>query len=621
MLKNFLEDLKIIYNNLKDCKNPDMDDFKEKWDIKSSIGDVYQNLCKREFKKEMGSFYTPYEIIKFMVKETLKDIDYEKNPYIKIFDPSCGGGYFLIELIFHLYDMALKCGIAEPLKHVVENNIYGCDIDENAVMITIIEIYNKTGFYAKNIGLGDFLTNSSGPFDVVIGNPPYMGHKVLKSEYRNILKDSYRDVFFDKADLSYCFIKKSIDSLKPNGILCFFTSRYILEALNGKGIRNYIKKNSNIKGIIDFYGVRFIKGVGVDNIIIKIQKKGCVSVGIEQGLGNDLTFAEEKFGGSLVKSVERLDDWSAGKIRNGSCKDKGFDYYRLKANAIGEGEKIFDDIVNRKEEYSYFIDINPNDLIDEGWSFLKPIEKSILKKIHGVELSNLCSSFQGIITGYDKAYILNKDEARELNIEKELLKPWIKNKNIDKFSISESDELLIYTDIIKDENNYKNALKYIEKYKERLIKRRECALGKRKWYELQWGRKSEIFNEEKIIFPYKAGCNRFAIDKGSYFSADVYAIKINPIFESSLSYEFLVGVLNSRIYEFYIKTMAKKLGDELYEYYPNKIMKLKMPEYIKDIERVVLRQDMDIRDNIDSILMKYFGINDEEYLAIRSWCM
>lgn len=609
MLNSFLEDLKGIYKNLKDSQNPDMDDFKEKWDIKSSIGDVYQNLCKREFKKDMGSFYTPYEIVKFMVREALKYIDYEKNPYIKIFDPSCGGGYFLIELISRLYDMALKCGIDEPLKHVVENNIYGCDIDENAVMIAIIEIYNKTGFYAKNIGLGDFLINSYGPFDVVIGNPPYMGHKVLKSEYRNILKDSYRDVFFDKADLSYCFIKKSIDSLKPNGILCFFTSRYILEALNGKGIRNYIKKNSDIEGIIDFYGVRFIKGVGVDNIIIEIRKKVDCSVGTEQRV--------EFIPDERVREKK--------KLRDDSCKekarDKNFDFYRLKPSGKGIGEKIFYDIVNRKEEYSYYINIDPDDLTDDGWSFLKPIERAVLNKIRGAELSNLCTSFQGIITGYDKAYILKKDEARELKIEKELLKTWIKNKNIDKYKVSESDELLIYTDIIDDESNYVNTLKYIKGYRERLIKRRECALGKRKWYELQWGRDRELFDGEKIVFPYKAACSRFALDRGSYFSADVYAIKISPIFESSLSYEFLLGVLNSRIYEFYIKTMAKKLGDELYEFYPNKIMKLKIPEYIKDIEREVLRKDIDIRDNIDSILIEYFGINDEEYLAIRSWCM
>lgn len=566
MLSDFLEDLKSIYFDIAAGKNPDMDGFKKKWDIQSSIGDVYQGLCKREFKKDMGSFYTPYEIVQFMVKEILKEIDYEKNPYVKILDPSCGGGYFLIELISALYDKALKCGIDEPLKHVVENNIYGCDIDINAVMITVTEIYIRTGFYGKNIALGDFLKKDFGKFDVIIGNPPYMGHKVLKSEYRNILKDKYSDVFFDKADISYCFIKKSIDSLKPYGILCFFTSRYIIEALNGKGIRRYIKENGNILKIIDFYGVRFIKGVGVDNIIMEIQKE---------------------------------------KV------NKNFDYYRLKAGAKGRGERIFEDIYNGQEEYSSYININHSDLRDDGWSFLKPVEKAVLKKIHGVELSTLCSSFQGIITGYDKAYVLKKEEADKLNIEKELLKPWIKSKNIDKFSISESDELLIYTDIIEDENNYRNTLKYIEKYKKELEKRRECTLGKRKWYELQWGRNRELFDEVKIVFPYKASSNRFAIDKGSYFSADVYAIKINPIFENILSYEFLLGVLNSSIYEFYIKTMAKKLGDELYEYYPNKIMKLKIPEYISDIEREVLMKKGDYRENIDSILMEYFGITND----------
>jgi adenine-specific DNA-methyltransferase len=93
------------------------------------------------------------------------------------------------------------------------------------------------------------------------------------------------------------------------------------------------------------------------------------------------------------------------------------------------------------------------------------------------------------------------------------------------------------------------------------------------------------------------------------------------MFKNSISYEFLVGVLNSSIYEFYIKTIAKKLGDDLYEYYPNKIMTLKIPEYIREIEDEVLNKNDDIRDRVDKILMKHFGITDDEYKVIKDWCI
>ncbi|WP_010293005.1 hypothetical protein [Clostridium senegalense] len=42
-----------------------------------------------------------------------------------------------------------------------------------------------------------------------------------------------------------------------------------------------------------------------------------------------------------------------------------------------------------------------------------------------------------------------------------------------------------------------NAINHIRQYKEKLSKRRECIKGVRKWYQLQWGRNKEIFEEEK----------------------------------------------------------------------------------------------------------------------------
>jgi adenine-specific DNA-methyltransferase len=297
------------------------------------------------------------------------------------------------------------------------------------------------------------------------------------------------------------------------------------------------------------------------------------------------------------------------------------DFYRIKDSAKGMGKAVFEDINCGIGKYSKHMRVNINDLKNEGWSFLNNMERSIIGKLRGFELSTFCDSYQGIITGCDDAFVIEKGTAEELKIETELLKPWIKNKNVRDFSVSESNEFIIYSDLIKDENKYPNAVKYIERYKEKLQNRRECSKGLRRWYELQWGRNPEVFEGKKIIYPYKASKNRFALDCGSYFSADVYTIKIKDMFLNSISYEFLVGVLNSSIYEFYIKTIAKKLGDNLYEFYPNKIMTLKIPQYIKEIENEVLKGSRDIKYSIDMILLDYFGLTLDEYSVIRSWCV
>ncbi|WDC83670.1 hypothetical protein PL321_13895 [Caloramator sp. mosi_1] len=209
---------------------------------------------------------------------------------------------------------------------------------------------------------------------------------------------------------------------------CIFTSRYMLEALYGEGIREYILKYGSIEFILDFYGVRFIKGVGVDNIIL-----------------------------SFVKS---------------SAYDS-INYFRLNQDAKNMGQKVFDDIKRGEKKYHFFLKLIK--VILKRWmDFLDEEGLNILNKIKGVELGTICSSFQGIITGCDKAFILSKEDIEKYNIEKKVIRRWIKSSHIDKFKVDSTDEFIIYSDMIKNEEEYKNAIEYISRYKERLCQRREC---------------------------------------------------------------------------------------------------------------------------------------------------
>ncbi len=70
------------------------------------------------------------------------------------------------------------------------------------------------------------------------------------------------------------------------------------------------------------------------------------------------------------------------------------------------------------------------------------------------------------------------------------------------------------------------------------------------------GKKFQYIWRKKIIFPYKASKNKFYLDKkGTYFSADIYALTINK--EETIDYNSLLIILNSDIYEFYFKTFVK----------------------------------------------------------------
>lgn len=112
-------------------------------------------------------------------------------------------------------------------------------------------------------------------------------------------------------------------------------------------------------------------------------------------------------------------------------------------------------------------------------------------------------------------------------------------------------------------------LKHLGTYKEKLLTRREVLSGTRKWYELQWGRNSSLFNKTKIVFPYKCKENRFALDKNSvFFSADIYSIVIKDEYKGIISYEYLLALLNSKVYEKYMQSFLKKMGKDIVEYYP-----------------------------------------------------
>ncbi|SEF55223.1 adenine-specific DNA-methyltransferase [Caloramator fervidus] len=568
MLKEFLKDLNDAYNKLLNGEE-DLYIF-QKW---GSLGEAYQNLTKKEDKKRSGSVYTPFEIVKYMIDTSINFEDYKKNPFIKILDPSCGGGFFLIYVYQKLLDYAKILNIENPQEHIIKNNIYGIDLDDSAVKITILELFKLSKIVSKNILNKDFLFELKDKFDVIIGNPPYMGHKMLEHGYREKLKSYYSDVFYNKGDLSYCFIKKSIDLLNNNGRLVFFTSRYLLEAQNSEGIRNYIIKNASLEKIVDFYGVRVFKNVGVDNIILYVLKDN-------------------------KKEVE---------------------YFKVLPNVKANINEIFDDVNNRLNVFTKRVTVLKNELEEGGWNFLNSLEKNIINKITGIRLGEIAKCYQGVITGCDKAFVLTYEEAERLKIEKNLLKPFIKSSEVERFKVRKGNRVLIYSNLIDDYGKYLYALNHIGKFKDKLLKRRECKKGIRKWYELQWGRSLELFESKKIIFPYKSSNNRFAIDKGNFFSADVYALKLFGLYESLYSYEFLVGVLNSSIYEFYLKTLLKKLGDNLYEYYPYNLLKIRIPEYIKEIEMEVLKEKEVNVKVIDEILIDKFKITKKEFEQVKFW--
>ncbi|WML35784.1 Eco57I restriction-modification methylase domain-containing protein [Clostridium sp. OS1-26] len=253
-----------------------------KIDEKQSFSQEYCRL--REGDKEKGIIYTPEEISTFILENVISDEEIVNNPYLKIVDPACGCGNIIIpcfnhlkkiyirnlELINKLHNMNLT--VTNIDKHIICNNLHGFDIDEDAIKILIIDLFNIAyNVYEKNFIVKDFLIDSiDKKFDIFIGNPPYIGHKAIDREYSKLLKVKYKGIYKDKGDISYCFFQSALEKLQRNGKLSFITSRYFLESPSGEELRNLLINKTSIYKIVDFYGIRPFKKAGIDPAIIFI---------------------------------------------------------------------------------------------------------------------------------------------------------------------------------------------------------------------------------------------------------------------------------------------------------------------------------------------------------------
>lgn len=554
MLKTFLEKVDELYTIINlpiqnEYKKIAVEKYKKYPNIgNSTFSSKYIDILHKEKGKNHGVVYTPNEISNYMLDDIVKKEDLIRNAFVKILDPACGCGDILISCYrrlktFYLENLeeinksnGINLKTNDIPRHIIDNNLYGFDIDNVALKILCIDLFSLSGYWnITNFSNKDFLMDEAkDKYDVIIGNPPYIGHKAVGSEYSKKLKTKFQKIYKDKGDISYCFFEEALKCLKKGGKLAYISSRYFMESPSGEELRKLLKEKCSINKIVDFYGIRPFKRAGIDPVIIFLSNEDIDSKDIE-----------------IIKPINC----------NSNYKDSFYKSLLLK----------------KGNDYKRFY-MGKNLLNDSGWILLDEKERKILEKIKlksSVCLYDICDSYQGIITGCDNAFVVNKNTIDEEKLEKNIIKPWIKNSHIRKNAIKHDDMYLIYSDSIKNIEEYPNAINHIAKEKDKLMNRRECKSGVRKWYELQWGRKKEIFDGEKIVFPYKASGNRFALDKGSYFSADVYSLILKE--NTHFTYKYLISLLNSSVYEFYIKSYVKKLGNDLYEYYPNNIMKLRLP--------------------------------------------
>lgn len=182
---------------------------------------------------------------------------------IKILDPTCGTGAFLINTADLLEDIYLtifdKLNIDDPyiIIKIINNNIYGIDIMEDAIDIAkfrlylkIIQRFNKSNINILkdelkiNLVVGNTLTDdifkklNNIEFDCIVGNPPYIEYSKIKNNY------TPKNISTIKSGNLYAFvIEKSIQLLKEKGTLGLIIPISIVSTKRMECLRKFIEKH------------------------------------------------------------------------------------------------------------------------------------------------------------------------------------------------------------------------------------------------------------------------------------------------------------------------------------------------------------------------------------------
>jgi len=312
-------------------------------------GETNGNGKLKTKRKKDGIFYTPKYITQFIVENTIgelckrkkteltiNEIDinetFRKNEKItkqgkvlfetlklykkwlfdlKILDPACGSGAFLNQaldfliaehkqiddLISHLTGEKIR--LFDTDKSILEQNIFGVDINEESVEIAKLSLWLRTAKKDRklselndNIKCGNSLINDknidnlyafnwhesfpeimqNGGFDVIIGNPPYVfAREKITDLYKEFYSTNYQTAQY-QSNLYILFIEKSIQLLKPFGYLGFIVPNAWLMVNSAEKLREHLLKNTRVFQIVNFLGETFLQA-SVEPVILNLCKE------------------------------------------------------------------------------------------------------------------------------------------------------------------------------------------------------------------------------------------------------------------------------------------------------------------------------------------------------------
>jgi type I restriction-modification system DNA methylase subunit len=520
--------------------------------------------AKGRYKKKHLEFYEQYE-------EKLKDI--------KILDPACGSGAFLnqafdyllqehqwihrqIEFIKNEYGQRSIFGLSALHKDILQNNIYGVDLNAESVEITKLSLWLKTASpnnpmanLDNNIKCGNSLIDDSeiagdkafsweeefaeimenGGFDVVIGNPPYIRTQYLSEIDKNYYSSNYMSAKYGGYDIYTIFVEKGHQLLNKSGYLGYILPNKFFTADYAKGLREYLLENNSVKQIISFGDNQIFDGISTYTCLLFLNNS-----------------------------------------------NPYFEYYEIKSNVTVQNELSN---LDKNSSNIKFGDINYSRLNIDEWILNSNTYLNLLDKLNEFDkLEEVAEElFQGVITSADTVYLFEEFEfidsqnikvfSKELNqevlLEKDILRKVVRSGDVKRYNIrythlllypykfNKNNALLYSEQELKEE--FPLAYDYLKKVQTKLENRERGAFKDENWF--RFGRTQNIskWEQNKLMVPYMLNRLACSIDfSNNYYFVNVTTGGYGITLKNEDNYKINSLLLNSKLLDFYFKIVSSK---------------------------------------------------------------
>jgi len=557
--------------------------------------------------RTQGPYYTPRWLVDYVVQHTVEEWLRVKRPAtwdnVKVLDLACGSGAFLqrvYEVLVNYFKNEWEAKGREfgyrERREILEKSVFGIDENEGAVQNTQLVLWlraqpasdnieaHELPQLSKNIICGNsilggpgepakekanlssyFGTNwqakrpviwaerfqdivARGGFDIVVGNPPYANIGSLRRERTEdipYLRAEYSSARgnFDQAAV---FVEQAFRLLHQDGLLGMVVPDGLLHSAAGQALRNILVRNQSVYRVADFTGEEIFKGVMVYPRLLFLKHKPSSTVR-----------------SATIRRLEPILEYQLAKV------DKSTEVLTAEATVV--------DAPHPTESASYL------------WFFRTNRENDLRKKLEkrGTLLKQVAGIHQGPNTGAEKVFVLDKIGQHDgliqvysrclnknYNLEASMLRPFLDRKDVQPYAPRQTSKVclcpydangrLVLPMIMA--NDYRRTWEYLNDCKD-ILDRRMSIKSPDAWYGFSRPTLVRYLRVPALVAPHSAQHASYCLVSDQRYQVPGRAGCGNVIelMEPNNAY-FLLGLLNSKLLNWYLQGMSSPKRGGYYEY-------------------------------------------------------